>query len=58
MITYEAIIDEGYNFIQKPFSIDALSSKISPKIAIELKSLVKSASKIGKAGVEFLYDTI
>jgi len=28
------------------------------KSTIELKSLVKSAGKIGRAGVEFLYDTL
>ena len=29
-----------------------------PKSAIEPKSLVKSASKIGRAGEGFLYDTL
>ena len=31
---------------------------IVPKSAIELKSLVKSASKIGRAVEGFLYDTL
>jgi len=29
-----------------------------PKSAIELKSLIKSTSKIGRAGEGFLYDTL
>jgi len=31
---------------------------IIPKLAIELKSLVKSASKIVRAGEGFLYDKV
>jgi len=31
---------------------------VNSKSAIELKSLIKSASKIVRAGVEFLYDTL
>ena len=31
---------------------------INPKSAIELKSLIKSANKIGRVGEEFLYDKV
>jgi len=64
ILSYACMDEEDYTgkyLLLKEDFIDTREvqiTSVTPKSAIEVKSLIKSASKIGRAGEGFLYDTL